>query len=98
MINERGFFIVLMLRLIPLFPFDVISYGSGLTSIRYKDFLLATFFGTIPGIFVFVNIGAQSVNIGSKSFYLSITALILLLVVSIILKNRFISKNLENNK
>ena len=94
MINERGFFIVLMLRLIPLFPFDVISYGSGLTSIRYKDFLLATFFGTIPGIFVFVNIGAQSVNIGSKSFYLSIAALILLLVVSIILKNRFISKNL----
>ena len=71
MINERGFFIVLMLRLIPLFPFDVISYGSGLTSIRYKDFILATFFGTIPGIFVFVNIGAQSVNIGSKSFYLS---------------------------
>ena len=59
---------MLMLRLIPLFPFDVISYGSGLTSIRYKDFLLATFFGTIPGIFVFVNIGAQSVNIGSKSF------------------------------
>ena len=98
MINERGFFIVLMLRLIPLFPFDVISYGSGLTSIRYKDFILATFFGTIPGIFVFVNIGAQSVNIGSKSFYLSIAALILLLVVSIILKNRFISKNLENNK
>jgi len=86
MINERGFFIVLMLRLIPLFPFDVISYGSGLTSIRYKDFILATFFGTIPGIFVFVNIGAQSVNIGSKSFYLSIAALILLLVVSIILK------------
>ena len=73
-------------------------YISGLTSIRYKDFLLATFFGTIPGIFVFVNIGAQSVNIGSKSFYLSIAALILLLVVSIILKNRFISKNLENNK
>lgn len=98
MINEKGFFIVLILRLIPLFPFDVISYGSGLTSIKYKDFLLATFFGTIPGIFVFVNIGVQSVNIGSKSFYLSIIGLILLLVVSIILKNIFITKNLENNK
>lgn len=98
MINEKGFFIVFMLRLIPLFPFDVISYGAGLTSIKYKDFILATLFGTIPGILVFVNIGAQSVNIGSTSFYISIAALILLLGISIILKNKFITKNLENNK
>ncbi len=98
MINEKGFFIVFMLRLIPLFPFDVISYGAGLTSIKYKDFILATLFGTIPGILVFVNIGAQSVNIRSTSFYISIAALILLLGISIILKNKFITKNLENNK
>ena len=94
MINNRGFVIVFLLRLIPLFPFDVISYGSGLTSIKYKDFLLATFFGTIPGILVFTNLGAESVNIGSNSFYLSISALILLFVVSIFLKNKFISNNL----
>ncbi|RDY26345.1 TVP38/TMEM64 family protein [Romboutsia weinsteinii] len=94
MINNRGFVIVFLLRLIPLFPFDVISYGSGLTSIKYKDFLLATFFGTIPGILVFTNLGAESVNIGSNSFYLSISALILLFIVSIFLKNKFILNNL----
>lgn len=92
MINERGFFIIFMLRLIPLFPFDIISYGAGLTSIRYKDFILATFVGTIPGILVFTNIGAESVNIGSNSFYASIAALILLFVISIFLKNKFLSK------
>lgn len=90
MINSKGFFVILLLRLIPLFPFDVISYVAGLTSIKYRDFLFATIIGTIPGILVFTNIGAQSVNIGSKSFYISIMALIVLILLSIILKNKFI--------
>lgn len=90
MIDSNGFFIVLMLRLIPLFPFDIISYGAGLTSVKYKDFIVATFLGTIPGILVFTNIGAQSVNIGSGSFYISIGALVLLVIISIFLKNKFI--------
>jgi uncharacterized membrane protein YdjX (TVP38/TMEM64 family) len=91
MINSKGFFIILLLRLIPLFPFDIISYGAGLTNIKYRDFLFATIIGTIPGILVFTNIGAQSVNIGSNSFYISIMALILLLLSSILLKNKFIN-------
>lgn len=91
MINSKGFFVVLILRLIPLFPFDIISYGAGLTSIKYKDFLIATIIGTIPGILVFTNIGAQSVNIGSNSFYISIMGLILLVLGSILLKNKFIN-------
>lgn len=92
MINERGFSIVFILRLIPLFPFDIISYGAGLTTIQFKDFIIATLFGTIPGILVFTNIGAKSMDIGSSSFYMSIAALVLLFVVSIYLKNRFLSR------
>ena len=91
MINSKGFFVILLLRLIPLFPFDVISYGAGLTNIKYRDFVFATIIGTVPGILVFTNIGAQSVDIGSDSFYLSIMALILLILASIILKNKFIN-------
>ncbi|GAA0091931.1 TVP38/TMEM64 family protein [Paraclostridium bifermentans] len=91
MINTKGFFVILLLRLIPLFPFDVISYGAGITNIKYRDFIFATIVGTIPGILVFTNIGAQSVDIGSNSFYLSIMALILLILSSIVLKNKFIN-------
>ena len=97
MINSNGFFIIFMLRLIPLFPFDIISYGAGLTSVKYKDFILATFLGTIPGILVFTNIGAQSVNMGSGSFYISIGALVLLFIISMVLKKKFI-KISSNNK
>lgn len=98
MINSNGFFIIFMLRLIPLFPFDIISYGAGLTSVKYKDFIMATFLGTIPGILVFTNIGAQSVNMGSTSFYISIGALVLLFMISIVLKNKFIKIPSESSE
>ncbi len=91
MINYKGFFVVLLLRLVPLFPFDIISYGAGLTSIKFRDFIFATIIGTIPGILVFTNIGAQSVNVGSNSFYMSIMALLVLVIGSIFLKNKIIN-------
>lgn len=89
-IENRGFMVVFMMRLIPLFPFDVISYGAGLSKIKYKDFIIATAIGTLPGIFVFTNIGDQSLNIGSHAFYVSLACLVLLLVVSFVLKKKFL--------
>ncbi|MPQ45220.1 TVP38/TMEM64 family protein, partial [Clostridium tarantellae] len=83
LINKKGFIMILILRLIPLFPFDLISYGSGLTSIKFKDYFFATLIGTIPGILVFTNIGAQCVNIGQTTFYMSIVALIVLVSLSV---------------
>ena len=93
MINEKGFTIVFLLRLIPLFPFDVISYGAGFTSIKYRDFAIATVLGTIPGILVFTNIGAKSVDIGSSSFYASIAAFILLLFTYIVITKKYLNTN-----
>lgn len=87
-IEEKGFLIVLMLRLIPLFPFDVISYSAGLSKIKYKDFFSATLLGTIPGIFVFTNIGDKAAEIGSLGFYISISLLVLLFIASGMLKNK----------
>ncbi|WP_343101542.1 TVP38/TMEM64 family protein [Romboutsia sp. MSSM.1001216sp_RTP31141st1_G3_RTP31141_220114] len=95
LIEKNGFYIIFLLRLIPLFPFDVISYGAGITNVKYKDFILATLFGTIPGIAVFTNIGATSLNIKSTSFYISIALLVLLFTVSILLKNKFLKDKLE---
>jgi uncharacterized membrane protein YdjX (TVP38/TMEM64 family) len=86
--EEKGFLVVLILRLIPLVPFDVISYSSGLSEIKYKDFLLATLIGIIPGVAVFSNIGDKSLEAGSFEFYISIALLIMLLVVSVIFKKK----------
>jgi uncharacterized membrane protein YdjX (TVP38/TMEM64 family) len=44
---------VLLLRLVPGISFDVISYGAGLTSIRFGPFLLATAIGVAPQAFLY---------------------------------------------
>lgn len=95
LINTNGFYVIFLLRLIPLFPFDIISYGAGLTSVDYKQFLLATLLGTIPGIAVFTNIGSSALDISSTSFYISIAMLILLFAISILLKKKFLNNKLK---
>lgn len=49
-------------RLIPIFSFDVVSYGAGLTSISLKTFALATFFGMAPPTFAFAYLGNSVVS------------------------------------
>jgi len=87
-IKKNGFLIIFLLRLVPLVPFDIISYSAGFSSIKYRDFILATFIGIIPGVVVYANIGAESLNLGSSSFYFSIAFLIGLIVVSMMFKNK----------
>lgn len=91
-IKEKGFNVILLLRLIPLFPFDIISYSAGLSDIKYRDFISATFIGVIPGIIVFTNIGDKAADIGSVEFYISISLLIMLILLSKKFK-KFIDKN-----
>lgn len=88
-IEINGFFTVLILRLIPLFPFDIISYGAGLSKVSYRDFMIGTLIGIIPGVLVFVNIGASSVHMDSSRFYVSISMLIGLFLLSFVLKKKF---------
>ncbi len=82
LISNKGFGILLTLRLIPLIPFDVISYASGLSGINYRDFIVATLIGIIPGVIILVNIGAGMTTLSSPRLYISIAALICLVVLS----------------
>lgn len=49
-------------RFIPIFSFDVVSYGAGLTNISLKTFALATLFGMAPPTFVFTYLGSSVVS------------------------------------
>ncbi len=56
-INEHGFKAVTIARLIPLVPFDLISYVAGLTSIDFKKYLIATIIGMVPRVVFLVFVG-----------------------------------------
>ncbi len=49
-------------RFIPIFSFDVVSYGAGLTNISLRSFALATFLGMAPPTFAFTYLGSSVVS------------------------------------
>ncbi|TJX15901.1 TVP38/TMEM64 family protein [Tissierella creatinini] len=91
--KKGGFFLILMLRLIPLFPFKLVSYSAGLSDIKLKDFSFATVVGSLPGIIVYTNLGDKTNNLGSGGFYLAIILLGALFAVSFILKKLYAKKS-----
>jgi uncharacterized membrane protein YdjX (TVP38/TMEM64 family) len=54
--NELSY--LLVLRLVPLFPFFVVNLVPAFLGVRLRTFVLATFIGIIPGTLVFASIGA----------------------------------------
>ncbi len=49
--EKHGFPIVFYLRVV-WFPFIVLNYAAGATAIRFRDYFLATFFGTLPSVLI----------------------------------------------
>ena len=68
-VGKEGFKIVLLTRLSPIFPFNVLNYAMGLTSVALKDYVLASI-GMLPGTIMYVYIGSLAgdlATIGTES-------------------------------
>lgn len=57
-IGTEGLRIVLLLRLSPLFPFNLINYALGVTGVRLRDFALASFVGMLPITAMYTYLGS----------------------------------------
>jgi uncharacterized membrane protein YdjX (TVP38/TMEM64 family) len=55
---DNAFSYLLVLRLVPLFPFWLVNLVPAVAGVRLRTFVLATFIGIVPGSFVFVSIGS----------------------------------------
>lgn len=83
--KAQGFRVIFYLRLIPLFPFNGINFGAGLSKIRFADYTLASLVGMIPGTFVYTYFAASLLSGATEAkekatFHLVLsTALFLLL-------------------
>ncbi|MCS2162905.1 TVP38/TMEM64 family protein [Scandinavium sp. H11S7] len=56
--NRYGKHTILICRLLPFVPFDPISYAAGLTSLRFRTFMLATGLGQLPATVVYSCVGS----------------------------------------
>ena len=96
-VEEQGWRIVMLTRLVPIFPFNLQNYAYGLTSIRFSTYVLVSAIFMLPGTAVFVQLGGAFVsgegNIWRTLLYLG-AAGVLLLLLSLIPK--FLKKHQTN--
>lgn len=56
-IGEDSLRVVAVMRLSPLMPFAISNYLYGLTSVKFKSYVIGSFFGMMPGTFAYVSAG-----------------------------------------
>jgi uncharacterized membrane protein YdjX (TVP38/TMEM64 family) len=56
--NRWGSWAVLLGRFAPFIPFDAISYGAGLTTMKLKSFMIPTIIGTLPRTLFYTSLGS----------------------------------------
>lgn len=65
-IAKEGFKIVLLTRLSPVFPFNLLNYAFGVTQVSLKDYVLGSV-GMIPGTIMYVYLGSLAGDIAGLS-------------------------------
>lgn len=56
--QNGAFSYLLILRLVPLFPFWLVNIVPALLNVSARTFIIATFIGIIPGAFVYASVGS----------------------------------------
>ena len=74
--STHGLETVILLRLIPLFPFNALNYLLGVTRVTNRDYILGTAIGIIPGTIAFVYFGRSLVMLSALHIMLSVIAII----------------------
>jgi uncharacterized membrane protein YdjX (TVP38/TMEM64 family) len=88
MTEEHGAVIVALTRLVPIFPFNLLNYGFGLTKVRFWTYVFWSWLCMLPGTVLYV-VGADAVTQAISEgqvpwtlvFALAITAVFLAIVV-----------------
>lgn len=59
-VGREGFKIVLLTRLSPVFPFNLLNYAYGLTTVQFWPYVLASWIGMMPGGLLYVYLGTAA--------------------------------------
>lgn len=80
--RKDGFRILFLLRLIPVMPYDPLSYACGFTNIKFSSFLAASVFGVSIETICYSFLGRNFRNPFSLKFLVPIGIIILVTILS----------------
>jgi uncharacterized membrane protein YdjX (TVP38/TMEM64 family) len=61
-VAREGFKLVLLVRLSPLFPFNILNYVLSLSNVSTRDYVAASAIGMLPGTALYVYLGSLAVT------------------------------------
>jgi uncharacterized membrane protein YdjX (TVP38/TMEM64 family) len=82
--KEHGAIVVAITRLIPLFPFNVLNYGFGLTGVRFRTYVFWSWLCMLPGTILYV-VGTDAILSGISEGKIPWLLVLVLLLATIIL-------------
>lgn len=59
-IDKDGFKVVLLTRLVPIFPFGMVNYGFSVTGVSFWKYVLASWLGMLPATVMYVYLGSAA--------------------------------------
>ncbi|MDP6154726.1 MAG: TVP38/TMEM64 family protein [Candidatus Thermoplasmatota archaeon] len=83
-IESHGQLSVAIVRLIPLFPYNLVNYGFGLTRVRFRTYVLWTWLCMLPVTIIYV-VGADAVTSGITKGEVPWILIIVIIVITLIL-------------
>ena len=85
---------VLIARLVPIISFDIISYGSGLTGMRFLGFWIATGIGQLPATILYSYLGDEAIGT-IKILFWAFGIVIAISIVTVLIRRQ--TPGLERN-
>ncbi len=64
-VGREGWKIVLLTRLSPVFPFNMLNYAYGLTKVSVTSYFFASWIGMLPGTLMYVYFGSVAANLAT---------------------------------
>ena len=64
-VESEAFKVVFLTRLSPLFPFNLLNYAFGLSSVPFKTYVLASWIGMLPGTLMYIYLGSAARSVAA---------------------------------
>ena len=97
--QKHGAIIVAIVRLVPLFPFNLVNYGFGLTNVRFWTYVLWSWLCMLPGTILYV-VGTDAViqAIVGKKVPWTLVGIVIGTGILLVVLVRFARKRLHEEK
>jgi uncharacterized membrane protein YdjX (TVP38/TMEM64 family) len=97
--QKHGAIIVAIVRLVPLFPFNLVNYGLGLTNVRFWTYVLWSWLCMLPGTILYV-VGTDAViqAIMSKKVPWTLVGIVICTGALLVVLVRFTRRQLHEGK